>query len=96
MLVLRLLHLARLGTEFDSIIQYQNVDEHPEARILNTSGRLDGFEYDAQPIEYHAIGVRATPKGVYLQLELVAADSCLDDSTAAAILDELCANMLNF
>ncbi|KAI9147152.1 Nonribosomal peptide synthetase dtxS1 [Paramyrothecium foliicola] len=79
------------GTELDSVIQYQNIDEHPTFRFEDTDSKIQFFENaDLVPPSTPSMHVIFHPVADRLKIRLSSSSHVMDKTTANAILENLC------
>ncbi|KAI5457580.1 hypothetical protein BGZ63DRAFT_427622 [Mariannaea sp. PMI_226] len=77
-----------IGSAFDSTIQHQNVDEHPEFRFEGATSNLDGFRNPHNMNQ--SLYMMSHPRGDHLKIELSANTRIMTAETANSLLNGLC------
>lgn len=79
------------GSTLDSIIQFQNIDEHPTLRFADTESPVQYYENPRLiPPEHPSMHVVFYPEGEALKVKLTANSRVLGEETADALLAGLC------
>jgi aryl carrier-like protein len=78
-----------VDSAFDSIIQHQNVDEHPEFQIAGVINSMNGFR-NPHNID-RSLYMMSHPQGDRLRIELFANSDIMAAEKAHVLLDTLCA-----
>jgi amino acid adenylation domain-containing protein len=78
-----------VDSTLDSIIQHQNVDEHPEFQVAGVINSMNGFR-NPHNID-RSLYMMSHPHGDRLRIELFANSHIMAAETAHVLLDSLCA-----
>lgn len=74
--------------ELDSVVQHQNIDEHPELQITEDAAQLQWYDNpDAVP---QALGIASYPEGTKLRIEIRASSHTINLETADLLVGHLC------
>ena len=76
------------GSKLDSIVQHQNINEHPDFEIAGTRARLDW--YDNPDAVYSHLNIASYPEDEQLRIKIMANSHMMTSNTAATLARCLC------
>lgn len=77
-----------VGSDFDAVIQHQNIEEHPEIKISDRSSKVDF--YSNSDIIPPSLFLISYPKGKMIDFQLFANTNIMSTETASDLLQNLC------